>query len=217
MNRRRIGQRVGEVDDQAIAHVHTDQRARNHAVVRPGLDHQAGLHLERLDAGLELNLHDAGIGIQVRRFRHPDAICPPVDLERLLCRPGGRHTHDKRQRPEPASGSRAHPRLLSSLANPPTGMQASGQRLTATRGPLNPLARGHSHRQSELSPSPSSASRGGRRRRVSLDQPGADLRRGDLAGIRPPSQPMAQGGHHTIDRIPHGARHGKRNRRHAPR
>ena len=66
VNRRRLGQRVLEVDDDAVAELGANHRPRHRAVIGPRGRLVAGQDLDVRDAGLDLDLEHVGIGVQIR-------------------------------------------------------------------------------------------------------------------------------------------------------
>ena len=66
VDRRRLGQRVLEVDDDAIAELGAHHRARHGAVIGPRRRRRAGQDLDVRDAGFELDLEHVRVGIQIR-------------------------------------------------------------------------------------------------------------------------------------------------------
>ena len=56
---------VGELDDQSIANANANQRTRQRAVIRPGLEAVTGVGLDGCHAGVECDFDDPRIGIQI--------------------------------------------------------------------------------------------------------------------------------------------------------
>ena len=130
---------VREVHDQPVADLHPDHRARNRAVVGPGVHLQSGRDLDRRHPGLEVHLEDVGVGIAVHRLGHPYAGVPARRLQRL--RAGRvRVQHGKcRQRGEQrARGRPCRPRYVSisiaAAAHPPRIVPSASASCRRRRG-----------------------------------------------------------------------------------
>ncbi len=119
MNRRRLGQRVLEVHDDAVAELGANHRARHRAVVGPRARRRAGQDLDVRDARLELDLEHVRIGIQVRAARPSRARRPSRPAGSRRAPPAAAepppHARTPRARPMPAKHTTTDARVIATL------------------------------------------------------------------------------------------------------
>src|SRR5262245_38977396 len=87
VDRARLRQMICEVRDQAIAHVETNKRTWNAAVVSPRLDLASRLQRHSCNLRLDVDFDDVRIGIDVDRISQLDLRIPARRLKRLSSAP----------------------------------------------------------------------------------------------------------------------------------
>ena len=83
MNRRLLGQRIREMDDQPITDMRMNQRAWQLAVIGPGLSHLPRDDRDGRDLSTQIDLDDGRIGVDIGRFRQLQVGIPAIGLQGL--------------------------------------------------------------------------------------------------------------------------------------
>src|SRR5262245_34864977 len=93
----RIGKMVCEMDDQAVADLHTNKRTGNASVIRPGFN-WAAPKLDRSDTRFEIHFDNLRVGIRIRSLGQPEAGIPVAGLNRWGLSGAGRRRKNKEEK-----------------------------------------------------------------------------------------------------------------------
>ena len=83
--------------DEPIADARPDQRTGKPAIICPRVNAKAGLNLHRRHASVEVDLNDAGVGVDVDGLRQAHARIPAWRLQACL---SGRAVHSEDEEKE---------------------------------------------------------------------------------------------------------------------